>query len=1271
MRRRAGLAARLHLLGSIAALSAVALPSAARCAAAQAVVASAAARPAQAEPPAMSEEEIRNLKSLYDGLPPEEQAEMRAMYESMGIDLDALFRGLESGPGADAAPVAPAQSLLKLVQQKNFKRTPQTVLAARTALGLTTSPHPASDAPPAQLAEWLHREVMAGEWGELAWFLSERAGTDAAEIYAHVLQSTNQEDPLLLPEEVLAMADAAPADPTEWQIDVLAQLLRTAARKTSTGPMLAQLRAGTRLFGSEGDDRRRRTAELLMKAEMPIEAYDYLPPIDAARAAGDARVILGHGLYHEGRATAARVANAEVEQRSAFALFAEVTLIEGADAALRTVAMRKAMSMLPDIPESTATPWLDEVFRREAIAPAALEIIALDAMTLADRKLDEGQRARAILTMKTAVQTLLSSERVDRQALRVPLRMLTTGLVTEAEKALAAKPDRRGGTAPETAMLLRALPDERWLDTIEPSLAVRAYRAFIGVATVADETELALAILEQGVRRHPGQAEPLATEFLGQWTKRLRPTAESDQEAAIMAAFIYFGGSNAVPAAPLTRGRQARNLELLARVLALLEETGVDPRGLPNVVDSFRACHSRAEAFSAADIEHVLGPIESLPAPTAATLAAAMREGLSGDWRNREIQQRWGMRRNASEIAEVVAEGYEVALRLIERAIAEEPESWSYAVTRAALAFDRLEHRRAQAGEDFAEYDQLRRQSFDAFADAAARYAAAAAGGGVAFSIDVHLAWFAAAVGATQLNQLSRDNILYEGSERDTQVTRIHDALHAMEPALVDQHVGLFVQSIVGALPQVNPEVKPRLVRHALRVAGDHPLAAPLERINGVYDDLLENEIALRMTVDGADRVGAGRPFGAVVALRYTNAVDRETDGFAKYLRNQVWVNFGMMGRLVDYRSRFEQAIQRALEESFEIESIAFFDPLFPSREVHEAGEAGWQEKPMAYLVLSARDPSLERIPPVQMDLDFIDSTGPVILAIESNSPAIDASAAPPPRPARELTVTQTFDARALRDDADGAVVLEVHARGRGVVPELDDLLAGVEDALEGYAIVKDGIEAHPINVVEEGREVESPFAFNMKDEELEEKKILGPDPDGVYRADLERSWTIRYERTAAAAGADFRLPALREGVEATLVSQRFDDLDLVPVTATTVPIRGGGLPRLAIAGLGLAAACAIAAVVILARVRRPAARASSLDALRPVRDTPLGAIAALQRIDREYGERLGAARRSELAADIAALEHRFFGRGVASEIAANGDLRSAVDRWITAVASS
>ncbi len=1194
--------------------------------------------------PRIGADEAARLKQIYEALPPDEQAAMRGLYESMEIDLLGLFVVESAGAGRP-------KPLLPLVTRKKFARTPQAVLSARTRLGLVQQDRPDDAATPAEIAEWLHMNVMAGEWQVLEWFLAERAGDEAPGIYSHVIQSTNQGDPMLLPEEVLALANAAPGEPTDWQIDVLGQLLKQASTRSSTGPMLGEIRSGTRLFGGTDESNHPRTAALLARAGMPDEAYLYLPPIDRVREQQDARGLLIHGLYHADRDETLR----------AWELFGELALIEGADFKVRQEALRAAVKRLPEVPEAQATVWLKAVFASESLAPAALEVIALDAMLLGKSSLSETERARAILVMKSAVETLLESGRVDSRVIRVPLRMLTTGLVAEAEAATTAKAVR-GGPPPGVAMLMRAMPEESWLDSIEPSLAVRAYRAFTGVATRADEIDVALDILETGISKHPDEAEEMSEEFLDLWVNRLRPNAGSSQNAAIQAAIFAYGGRVGMAAAPLTRGRQARNLDRLLRVLDLVDQRGVDPRSLPGVVEAFQACHSRSEAYTEADIVRILGPIGELPPATAARLAAAMQGGLSGDWRSREVQQRFGMRRNGAEIAQVVEDGYELAMRLIERALEAEPDSWQHAVRRAALAYERLEHRRSTNDGDLADYDRLRDESFDSFEKAAQAYAAAAGRGEEKPSTFVFEAWFNTAIGATNLSEVTRDNILFEGSERDEQIERIRATILGMEPSLAEEHLGLLASKLVTAVDSLNPEVKPRVVRHALRIVGDHPSAAPLRRINALYEDLIDNEIHLRLAIDGPDRVGTQDPFAVVVSLRYTNAVDRETDGFAKYLQNGVYVNLGNRGTSVNYRDRLERSIRSSLSKGFEIEGIGFFDSMNPSIEVRETGEPGWQEKPLAYVVLKATDPSIERIPPVRMDLDFIDQTGPVILAIESNSPPIDAAASSGGRPLRDLEIEQVVDTRNAAEE----VTLEITVRGRGVIGDLDGLLTGVDGAVAGYRVAEDGIESHPFSMTEAAEDEGMLFRLTSEDDQQE---FAGPDEDGIHRQATERRWTVRYVPEAkAAVTGDFVVPVPVDGVIAELKSRRFDDMDLVPVTGGVVEI-GRGIRAWAWGVFGGAVVVFSAVfVMFMMRNRGECETTNELQDLLPSRWSPFAAVATLQRIDADYGDRLRPGRRGDLRATIGDIETNFFGpQGRADETGLETIVRAWVQEAIAA----
>src|SRR5262249_12832442 len=151
--------------------------------------------------------------------------------------------------------------------------------------------------------------------------------------------------------------------------------------------------------------------------------------------------------------------------------------------------------------------------------------------------------------------------------------------------------------------------------------------------------------------------------------------------------------------------------------------------------------------------------------------------------------------------------------------------------------------------------------------------------------------------------------------------------------------------------------------------------------------DLVKDEIKLRLAVDGDDRVGGDRPFGATLTLRFTAAVDRETGGFGRYLQNDVWARVGNTYKPMNYRDQLKKALEAALGEHLQGECIGFFEALAPPKPVKEAGEDGWMEKPLAYLVLKPKDPSIDRIPQVSMDMHFNDTAGPVVLPVTSNAP--------------------------------------------------------------------------------------------------------------------------------------------------------------------------------------------------------------------------------------------------------------------------------------------
>ena len=117
------------------------------------------------------------------------------------------------------------------------------------------------------------------------------------------------------------------------------------------------------------------------------------------------------------------------------------------------------------------------------------------------------------------------------------------------------------------------------------------------------------------------------------------------------------------------------------------------------------------------------------------------------------------------------------------------------------------------------------------------------------------------------------------------------------------------------------------------------------------------------------------------------------------------------------------------LSEQFEVMSVTF------NREDAAAkadDEVGWRRRSSCYLLLKARQPDVDRIPPLKIDLDFNDVTGYVVLPISSPVLPIDAGGEVDARPFEDLQLTQILDERRAQE---GSWPWRSRPRARGSSP--------------------------------------------------------------------------------------------------------------------------------------------------------------------------------------------------------------------------------------------
>jgi hypothetical protein len=1071
-------------------------------------------------------------------------------------------------------------------------------------------------------------------------------------------------DPVLLPEDILGLADAKPADLDDADLDALGKLLTRALTKGAViEPFLARLEAGTERLGGNDAQNRRNAANLLIAAGRMTDAAAFLPGFDASKEKNDwaaldlrARLLLAEGQEKQDASAL----------RGSWELTQNILADKSAPATNREAALQRAVELMPLLTKELGRDWLRQNFattpgeaRGDARPSEAMSILAAVGTVVSQgaNERDLEKRRRNLDLQRRVVDELLAAAGPQTDSWQPALTVVALGWLQEADRAKARLRPRTmnqqivdfdafgnpiysyyspydspgypgapqaDGQALTIDQVLPAAPGETWLAAMEKSVALRVRATMADLHIKLEQEEKALPWIESLAADQPKAAVTLANDLLKSWTLTKDPNRDSRRNQR-----IYYGpyGNSYSQGIPITRAVQVRNLQQLAEVLARLRKLG--PLDEKAVVSAFAASHSQAEVFRVSDIEKVLGPPDELKVDTLAELLQAMRERLARQWRQPAVQQQAKTKRTDKDIAAELARGYELVLGLTERAVARRPNEWRLWTVRGATLFDFAEY---EYGREvaLALYTEKRDQAFAMFEKAAKLYAAQV---GTLSEKEqtpiVYQQWFNATLGASDLAFLTRQQKI------DTnRIDFIRAAILALPTDMVDRHLGLLGKAFVDSITALPPELKPRYLKAGLRLVGDHESAEPARKQVAYYDGLLQ-EIEFHARVDGNVAVGHGRPFGLQLCVRHSDAVGRESGGFSKYLQNQQGMQYYYNpygGSPVNYRDDLEKKIRETLHDGFEILSITWHDDKVVPRGY---GRPEWRETPLAYILLKAKDAAADRIPPMQLDLDFLDKRGKVVLPVESPIVFIDArSEKPPLRALADLAITQILDDR---DRKSGKLTLEVKATARGIIPDLEDLL---NLNLPGFMIEKP--TDHGLAVTK-----------------------LDTEADAIAPV-CERNWLLNL---LPISGADapkmFAFPKPKLPAD-EVAYKHYVDADLVAVKET-----------LALAGLPLEpknswgwvwagivfVVCGVGLYILLRPSTRAAAEQAAAYAL-PAHITPFSVLSLLRSMEQDPRLDLHADRRAELATTIHELERRYFGPGADTD--GEADLERLARDWVT-----
>lgn len=1187
-------------------------------------------------------------------------------------------------------------------------------------------------------AEHFRLLVVAGDWSSVHEFLKTDAGEDAELVYEWVIATLQHADQALVPDEVISISEASPVELNDKLINKLGALLKaTQQRGCQAGAVAARIAQGTLHFGGTDPAKRKRAAGLLVAAGLPVQAQTYLPPLEKARESRDAELLNLYAIYFAALAKERTGAEREAAIDQGWKVSLEALSIENATSRERSKAIQRALGFIADIPAETADAWLLAMFAKESDAGwETIERVNRKSLMLRMRGGAGGQpdkRMQNLLLIQRLGRAILAASPETVVGWRTGLNMLTMTILEEAEmtRNMAAMNasnlyDEYGGgrgygggygggreqMQPIPAETLgKALPDAKWLGAIDAGLAAKLELMAASTAGGAGDTQAVLDMIRPIVRTDAERARKLAEALLKAWPAFVGGHAGDDDDSyggyspyggyRRYGRYGYGGGGyggygGGGGGIPLTRAKQQRNLDKLRVLMQDLNALAIPDLPTDAIVDAFAASYSMAEVYTPEHIELVFGPLQSIPSATRFKIAAKMRQQLAGAWRSPQVQEQAGTKRNNAELAAEVARGYELAQALAGAG----EETWERLTLEGDLFYDQAEFAFGQNA-DMSTYNSLRAEAFDRYAQASERYKAELASGKAKPSARLYMQWFSAALGASDLGFLTRQDRpdLQQVDDVRLALESISTA-QGLTPDAGRKHIGLFAQQVLASMQRMSPELKPRFLREAMRIIADHPDGKPARDKLAYYDDL-DKEVSLAVAVDASAPVSAHQLLGVNLAIRSTRAITRESGGFTKYLMSEQYNP--MTGQPVNYKDEIEKQVREKWGGGggsagagasggggFNIVSVTFHKPMVQPMGI---GTEGWEETPIAYILMKPNDAGVDRIPALKLDMDFADGGGMVILPVTSapvplNTRPPDSADAPSSAPPalRDVGIEQVFDDR---EAPTGVVRLETRATAKGLLPAIDALLA----ADYGRDLKVKSIEDHGVNVIDldttTGEVV--PVTERTWTITLEPSHADAPARSFTFPTLLASVAKLPFSAPIDTTGAPTANPTAAPDTKSAkppttlttkLTNKRYADADVVEAKPT-LAITGGGIDAPPLLGIATwiwwtgGAVIALAAGAGLIAWRRRVVRTHTPAAPRwviPEVVTPMAAIALLRKMASPpfNGTVFNAQEQRDLDADIERLEHAYFApsppTSTTTPTHSPAELKALVGRWVARI---
>lgn len=1151
------------------------------------------------------------------------------------------------------------QMIQKYLRQVQINRSPSGIIEARLAAKHNPVEVPELSAEEVQklprnqqmarlqsVLRLIQSDVTLSNWPRLKTTLASLPKDQASAIYSYVLQQLSQparvnpkaeiaaagakphtQEQFFPAIDLLPLADAAPSPLDSGTISLLAKLIGADNRPLPA--FYESLEKGNESLGKTNPSTKLNTAELLIKAGLLEKASDYLPSRDEAEKTNNYRA---QDLISQYFTTSYKSKREKELLVNSWESSTHILSTKDAPYQNRVSALYRALSLIPDLQDDISSKWLKDTFATtDSVGYEILSAIGT-ASSQSRQVRDSSFRLEQLKMQTAAVSTLLENTKVDPAEWSELLTLYLLNWNQEADYSY--KHDTSNSLRPEmqsdsygnifympqqmqnrtqlmvlpirSGDLLDLQASKKWLALVDNSVRmdylVNASKLYLKVK----EEERAFPLLKEIAKSRPEQTKGLVREMINVWSENHNPNTQNTRYRS--SYFYMYGINQRAEAIPLTRSKQERNLLQLAKLIKEVQSLELGESFQKEFANAFVAAHSTAEVWRLETLESVFGPMDTMQPEVISALLDRMRGNLAGLWPDPKVQIEAKTKRTDKELQQQILKGYDMSRKLCEACLKSHPEDWKLRLHKAALLEEESNYKSSISSNSSHAIDK--QDAMELFAEAAATYASK-----IPFdqtnkeTVEPYTQWFFGALGSPALSALKNHH-----QPMPAEYAKIKEALDfvaASDPASGERHLKSFAKALNMSLASVAPDLKFRYLKAAMSIIGDHPEFSDGRQIYQYYNDLV-TEVKLDTYVDGSTDIYADKPFGMYINLKHTREIEREANGFQRYLVNQSnsasGYNFGRPTE--DYRDKFEKSVRSALSENFDIVSITFHSSKVESR---SDSKPGWTLTPYAYILMKPKGPQVDTIPPLKIDLDFLDTSGYVVLPITSAAIPISANAADAARPVRDLKVVMALDERKL--EKEKTLQLEIKANAHGLVPALDKL---VQLPPKGYKV--ESIEDRDLQIVE-----------------------LDAQTDDLAPVS-SHEWVLTLKADGDASAKEFTFPEvlLPTAAEEGLIRQRYQDVDLVTVEQT-VTLAESPVSTAKYWFLGIGAVLLALVAFFVTRSRKTTTEEVSQSGLSlPSHLTPVTLLAYLKKTVETLN--LNDTQKEEIQADINQIQTQAFG---------------------------